>query len=796
MSPYPAPGRFGRKWRKFRRDPVRFFADARNPLLQRSGLWALVAGQIVGDLPRALVVLAARLFGARQREIRIQPAAQLRLSGELWESTGNDPQFNLILPEQLRRGGWVRFHISSPSCEDFLEPVLYVDEGTGFSEQSAIRLPATDGDPVSRIVLLPPHIKGLRLDPMARPGHFRIGSVGVEFLTYWEVLRHSLGEEHGKLPAVLGRTRSGSRPAVSRNDGISRDEYARWISRYDSLSTADCRRMRHHVTTMKTRPLFSIVMPVFESHMPWLREAVESIQAQIYPDWELCVVDDASSSPSIVAYLDDLAAQDSRIRVFKREKNGGIVAASNDALAMTSGDWIVSVDHDDRLADHALYHLAVAIQNRPDAAIFYSDHDQLTPAGERANPYFKPDWNYELALGQNLANHMTAFRREDVLRVGGFRPAFEGSQDWDLLLRLIEEIPGEAVQHIPHVLYHWRSDGSSFSQSQAARAWNAGRRAVQAHLDRTGQDAVAMPGANGAGHLAVRWQLPENPPLVSIIIPTRDRVDLLRQCMDGLNRRTDYPNFEIILVDNGSEQTQTLDYYETLRNQGRARILKAPGEFNFSHLCNRGVEAAHGEIYALLNNDVNPINSDWLAEMVSHALRPGVGAVGAKLYYPDGSIQHGGIILGVGGIAGHAHAFLPRNADGYQGRARLTQRLSAVTAACLVGRKEVFTAVGGLDEVNLKVAFNDVDFCLRIGEAEYSVIWTPFAELYHHESASRGTDTSPEKAQRFRKEHEYMNERWCRRLSNDAAYNPNLDLTNCGRTFALDIRNGPSENGD
>ncbi|MDH5527970.1 MAG: glycosyltransferase family 2 protein [Nitrospirota bacterium] len=669
---------------------------------------------------------------------------------------------------------------------EWVEPVLYVDDGTGFSESLAIRLPSARGGRISRLVHLPPTIHALRLDPMAKPGRVRVSAFSIQPITSLAALRHALDELDGDMAVALSRC-AGHHQENSRKVGISRDEYAQWIAHHDTLSEEQHREIAEDISHMKAGPTFSVVMPVYNTHLPWLKEAIDSVTGQLYPHWELLLVNDASPNADVAPFLDGIAATDRRIRVAHRKVNGGIVAASNDALSMATGDWVVTVDHDDRMPAHAFYHLATAAIGNPDAGILYTDHDHLTPAGERDNPYFKPDWNYELALGQNLVNHLSAFRREDVLRVGGFREGFDGSQDWDLLLRLVEKVPPEGIIHIPHVLYHWRIAGGNFSQTQAKRSWDAGQRAVEEHLARTGQEAEVHSGANSAGHLAIRWRLPDDPPLVSIVIPTRDRLDLLRQCVDGLLHRTDYPKIEILIVDNGSVEPETHAWYKSMAGEARLRVLDAAGEFNFSHLCNRGVGASNGDVYLLLNNDIDVIHPDWLSEMVSHALRPGIGAVGAKLYYPDGTIQHGGVILGIGGVAGHAHTFLPQGADGYQGRARLTQRLSAVTAACLAGRKDVYNKVGGFNEKDLKVAFNDVDFCLRVREAGYGIIWTPLAELFHHESASRGADTNPEKAARFAREVNYMTRKWNKQLQNDPFYSPHFSLSGHMPAFSVSL---------
>lgn len=785
MSPYPPPGRLARKWRKLRRDPVRFFADAKSPVVRKLGLWGLATKHILSDSGGTLSRLVDRVrLAGRQRRFNLEPVSDLHPNGDAWESTGTDPQFRVIARPALPRGGWALIRLETAEQDDWVQPVLYVDDGEGFREQVAIRLPATRGGTTTRMVNLPRRLKALRLDPMARTGRFRIDSFKIEMLTPWAALRHALEETDGVLSAALSQCRAHDKPNT-RHTRISRDEYTQWIKVNDTLSNKDRSVIRRRIGRMASRPEISVIMPVYNTHLPWLEEALDSVTAQLYPDWELCIVDDASTVPEIQTLLERRAAGDERIKHYRRTANGGIVAASNDALAMATGAWVVTVDHDDRLAEHAFYHLAEAINARPDAAIVYSDHDHLTPSGVRDNPYFKPDWNYELCLGQNLVNHLSAFRRDDVTKVGGFREGFDGSQDWDLLLRLIETVPAEAILHIPRVLYHWRISGGGFSQIQTGRAWNSGQRAVEEHLSRTGQNAEVHPGANSAGHLAVRWALPENPPLVSIVIPTRDRLNLLGQCMNGVMHRTDYPNLEVLIVDNGSIEPETRAYYETLAHDPRIRILEEPGEFNFSRLCNRGVAASRGEIYLLLNNDIDVINSDWLSELVSHALRPNVGAVGAMLYYPDGSIQHAGVILGVGGVAGHAHTLLPQGADGYQGRARLTQRLSAVTAACMAGRKAVYDEVGGFDEKELSVAFNDVDFCLRVCKASYAIIWTPFAQMYHHESASRGQDTNPEKAERFRKEVNVMKRRWRKSLQTDPAYNQNLSLSAHQQPYTL-----------
>jgi O-antigen biosynthesis protein len=553
-------------------------------------------------------------------------------------------------------------------------------------------------------------------------------------------------------------------------------DYHDWIARNDTLCDDDRSLIRTHIASFQDKPKFSILMPVYNTPVEYLRQGINSLLRQLYQNWELCVVDDASTSSEIREVLEEYAQKDARIRPDFRATNGGISACSNTALEMASGDWIVLMDHDDVLAEHALYLVAEAINGHPDAVIIYSDEDHVDAAGRRSSPYFKPDWDYDLFLGQNLISHLGAYRAHLARQMGGFREGFEGSQDWDFALRILDSAPNATVHHIPFVLYHWRQTNDTFSQTSLGRARDAAQRAVSDHLERTKQAAVALP-QGVSSHLRIKRDLPAERPLVSIVIPTKDQCDLLRTCIDGLVNRTDYDPIEVVVIDNGSSEGDTLAFLADVGSRHNVKVVEDPRPFNFSRLVNLGVAQSSGEVCVLFNNDVDVINSDWLCEMVSHALRPEVGAVGAKLYYANDTIQHAGVILGLGGVAGHAHRFAPRQSPGYFNRLNLTHSLSCVTAACLALRREVYDELGGLNEQDLTVAFNDVDFCIRIRQAGYRIIWTPNAELYHYESISRGRDTTPEKATRAKAEVGYMRRRWGLVLDNDPFYNPNLSLS-------------------
>jgi GT2 family glycosyltransferase len=556
-------------------------------------------------------------------------------------------------------------------------------------------------------------------------------------------------------------------------------DYAAWVAQHDELTPFDREAIGKRVEMLGTAPLFSVLLPVYDTPEPYLRRCIDSVRRQLYPTWELSIADDGSTKEHVGRTLREYAAADPRIRVVFRDSNGHISAASNSALAIARGDYIALLDHDDELAEHALYVVAEEIRAHPDAVVVYSDEDKLSADGRRFEPYFKPDWNADLFYAQNMVSHLGVYRTDAVRAVGGFRLGFEGSQDYDVALRVLERVRVEQVRHIPMVLYHWRAIPGSTSMGLEHKTYaeTAARRALQEHFDRTGSGATISQGPSAGLYRAV-YALPRPAPLVSIVIPTRDRVDLLERCIGTLEERTDYPSYEIVIVDNGSREARTLRYLRRIAARGEVRVVRDDAPFNHSALNNLGASKAKGDVLAFLNNDVEPISRGWLTEMVSHALRPEIGAVGAKLYSPDGRVLHAGIIVGMGAhaVAGTPHRGAGRSDLGHFGRAQLTQCVSAVTGACIVMRKGVFVAVGGFDARALPVAYNDVDLCLKVRAAGYRVLFTPYAELLHRESASRGADDSPEKQRRLENEAALMRERWGEVLARDPYYNPNLAL--------------------
>ncbi|MGI8890490.1 MAG: glycosyltransferase family 2 protein [Chthoniobacterales bacterium] len=565
-------------------------------------------------------------------------------------------------------------------------------------------------------------------------------------------------------------------------------DYQTWLKRYTTLRPADRRQIKTHIANFTSRPLLSLVMPVYNPSPDHLKRALDSVRAQLYAGWELCVVDDASTTPHVRKVLERYAKRDRRIKVRYLQENAGIAQASNEALSLVTGAFVALLDHDDELVPEALYFVALEILQHPDVQLIYSDEDKLDITGRRGNPHFKPDWNGPLFLTQNYFSHLGVFRAELIKSVG-FRAGFEGSQDYDLVLRCLERVDSAHIRHIPRILYHWRMTAQSAALSFHAKphAREAATRAVREHLQRR-QIAAEVTSSGDEDFRRIRYQLPNDKPRVTIIMPTRDMVEMLQPCVESILQQTTYPNYELLLVDNDSQTIASLDFLRRVTDDQRVRVVRYAGDFNFGRLNNFGVSQVGSVFVALLNNDLRVITPDWLEEMVGQALQPGVGAVGARLLYPDDHIQHAGVILGGGGVAGHAHKGLPAGNHGYFARAILVQELSAVTAACLLLRRKAYLESGGFDEEHLKIAFNDVDFCLRLRRRGYRIVYTPYAEFYHEESASRGFENTVAKDKRFKNEIQCMHDRWGEMLLQDPAYNPNLSLISADFTLAFPPR--------
>ena len=546
--------------------------------------------------------------------------------------------------------------------------------------------------------------------------------------------------------------------------------YTAWVEQYDRLNDNSRQLIRSRIDSMPLKPLISVIMPVFDPPCFFLEKAIMSIKNQLYTNWELCIADDFSKNDDVRNLLKKYADEDGRIRLVFRSENGHISAASNSALELASGEYVAMFDHDDELAEHALYMVAEEINACPDVDFVYSDQDKISEDGVRFDPYFKPDFNPDLLRSQNYVDHLAVFRTSLVRELGGWRSKFDGSQDYDLVLRVVEKTTPSRIKHIPYVLYHWRALPGSLAIDPSSKNYAAktSRLALSESLKRQKISATVVSEFPNLSIHRVLYDLPVEP-LVTIIIPTKNGKDILSKCIDGILNKTDYINFEIIIVDNQSSDNETIAYLKELEFNPKIRIIRYDSKFNYSRMNNLAVSMSRGSILVFLNNDIDVISSEWLREMVSHAVRPEIGAVGARLYYPDDTVQHAGVLLGYKGRAGHMYRYAPRHWLGYWARSVLVQNLTAVTAACMVVRKEIFERVNGFDEDNLTITFNDVDFCLKIHEMGYRNIYTPYAQLYHHESKTRGT-------QAYESEEIYFEKKWKRILRNDPAYNPNLSL--------------------
>jgi GT2 family glycosyltransferase/SAM-dependent methyltransferase/peptidoglycan hydrolase CwlO-like protein len=554
------------------------------------------------------------------------------------------------------------------------------------------------------------------------------------------------------------------------------DQYQLWISKNEP-DISEIQRQRSRSSSFKYRPKISIITPVWNPKAEWLQAAIESVLNQTYDNWELCLADGRSTKPHVRRMLKEYARKDSRIKVTLLPKNKGISGNSNEALALAKGEFIALLDHDDELAAFALYEIAQILNDNTKLDFIYSDEDIIDETGQRLYPSFKPDWSPDLLLSYMYTCHLSIFRKKLVEESGGFRPEYDGSQDHDLVLRLIERTKN--IYHIPKILYHWRVTSQSAAGGHSEvkpYAHIAGKKAIKDYLQRNSIEGDVIDGA-GPGLYSVRRKINDYP-AVTIIIPTKDNHRLIQNCINSILHKTSYDNYEIIIVNNQSRESEVLDYLSQLKKHPKITILEYNKPFNFSAINNLAVSQSKGEHILFLNNDTEVINEDWLTAMLEHSQRTEVGAVGAKLLFPDNRIQHCGVILGIAGVAGHAYY----GSSFPLGRPSVIGNYSAVTAACMMLRKEVFAKIGGFDE-NLAVLYNDVDLCLKIRQQNYLIVYTPYATLYHHESATK-FDTKPHDP--YPHDTNYFKNKWDRILrKGDPYYNPNLTLDKSDFSFRI-----------
>lgn len=561
-------------------------------------------------------------------------------------------------------------------------------------------------------------------------------------------------------------------------NGMTRD-YDKWLGK-NNLEKDRILGLKNEMALFEYTPKISIIMPVYNVDQEWLERAIQSVMGQIYENWELCIADDASPKQHIIKVLEEYKTKDSRIKVAYLDKNQGISGASNEALALAEGEFIALLDHDDELTKDALHACVRLLNEKSDVEFIYSDEDKIDEKGKRSEPFFKPDFSKDLLLSMNYICHFSMVKREIINRIGGFRKGYEGSQDYDLFLRLTDHIRPDRIGHVSEILYHWRKIPGSAAASVDAKgyAYIAAKKALNDYLERNGIKGEVWDGFF-IGSYRVKRKIVEYEK-VSIIIPFKDKKEYLEKCISSIKNKTDYRNYEIVLVNNQSIKKDTLAYLKTIKEDLQIKILDYDNPFNFSAINNFAVSQVNTPYILFLNNDIEVISGDWLSAMMEHAQRPEVGMVGAKLLYEDNTVQHAGVIMGLG-VASHGFRHLPDSINGYCGLSNVIRNYSAVTAACMLMRRDVFLDLDGFNEEKLSVAYNDVDLCLRAAENGYLIVYTPYAKLYHYESVSRGDDNgeqleeiNPQKYERVMAERIYMEEKWKRYLENDPFYNINL----------------------
>ena len=526
------------------------------------------------------------------------------------------------------------------------------------------------------------------------------------------------------------------------------------------------------------QPKISIVVPLYKTPEKYLLQLVESVKAQTYPNWELCLSDGSGENSPLTSFLKSLEAGDERIKVAYNEQALQISENTNAGIEIATGAYIAFADHDDELTPHALFECVKALNKDRKIRLIYSDEDKMSMDGHKFfQPHFKPDYNPDLLCTVNYICHLFVVQREILDQVGTFRKEFDGAQDYDFIFRCVEAVDPSEIYHVTKILYHWRCHEDSTAENPESKtyAFEAGKRAIEEHYHRTGIKAEVYQG-EFLGLYRTRF-LRDYDPLISIIIPNKDHIEDLKRCMDSIDQKSSYKNYEYIIVENNSTDEKTFQYYKDLEAENpKAHVVYWDKEFNYSAINNYGATFAKGEYILLLNNDTEIINETCLEELLGYCMRSDVGAVGARMYYEDDTIQHAGVVIGFGGIAGHCFVLQPRGTTGYCHRIICAQDYSAVTAACMLVKKSAFDEVGGLTE-ELAVAFNDIDFCMKLREAGYLIVYNPYAELYHYESKSRGLEDTPEKVARFNKEMQIFERRWPDILRNgDPYYNPNLTL--------------------
>lgn len=729
--------------------------------------------RLLHPMLRALIRLSRRTIIVREMAERLQRNQREALTDACLEVT-----------ERLPLPGWHLLAIQVKSACPMAGFVLVLEHADGSGTGQQLELPVNLAGYGARIIRVKSKLTALRLRRVGADSDFSIVELRTAWLLPWfarERLSHRLSSMHPHWRGTPVDTvqRQLAHEAKARGmrwaDRALQDYDETFQRRFPVVDYPAWLAARGEAVAPPPGPTPDLVflVAITDSDDTGWESTIESLQHQDFPGWRVGIVTSAELAPSVESTVRGMAAGDSRIQWLAVPQTGGPdePALLNAVIAQRQSRYVAVLHPGDRLAGDAVKTLSRYLADHPDALFLYSDEDRLTAHGERCDPHFKPGWNPDLLYAVHYTGQLAVLERNTLIGLGGWRAERAPFHHYDAALRITQRLREHEIVHIPRALYH-RVGSSSACHDPDGQRTDIVTEAVQ----------TIAPGATvhsdpDERSTRVIWPLPSPPPTVSLLIPTRDQVEVLKPCVDAILEKTAYPSLEVVILDNASTCPRTLAYLEAVEQRDdRVRVVGWPHAFNYSAINNFGAHQARGQVFGLINNDIEPVDSDWLAAMVRHALRPEIGCVGAKLHYPDGRIQHGGVILGIGSVAGHAHKLSAADDPGYANRLALVHNLSAVTAACLVVRREVFDAVGGLDAAHLPIAFNDVDFCLRVESAGYRNLWTPEASLIHHESVSRGPDDDPAKRARAEAERQYMRRHWGARLDHDPAYNPNLTL--------------------
>ncbi len=735
---------------------------------------------------RYSILTIKRLLGWRRfistTEPKLKPLQGVGTSGLNGKSIALGGRVRYLLESPLPLPGWYQLEVEVETTSPIDNIRGYVIAETDTSHRYSQQIPSRRvGQRLEIKFHINSSIERLELLLLGLTGQFELSNVVLHPI--FKVPSNAIARIVGP---QIGNVLLSQLPAIVSEQKLLDHEssHLKWVENSERVDEEYRQEIIDEMATFSKRPLITVVIPSYNTPVDHLVTAIESVRAQIYPEWELCISDDNSTNPEIKTLIESYVAADARIKATFRDKNGGISVNTNDAISLATGEYLGFLDADDEISEFALFYVARELQSSTTLELIYSDEDKITGIGDRLEAYFKPSLSPELLLCKNYINHLTVVKTSTLRRLGGLRPEFDGAQDWDLQLRMLGEIRDDLTlsKRIPRILYHWRSLPSSTSTGAGAKSYalEAGRRAVKSYLDSAVEGCEVVPTAGAKVINRVIFPIPESTPLVSVLITTAGGYSVVRACLDSLFGKTTYKNYEVILrIDsNVAPSSRTIMYLDSFAATHRfsyyLNIRHANAGFNYSVAVNDLANRSNGDLLVFLNDDTEIIEGEWLNEMVSVLSVPGVGIVGAHLLYPNGQIQHGGVMVGMGGVAGHLYHLHKDGSHGYYNDLFALRNVGAVTGACLGVHRDIYLKVGGFNEERLGIAFNDTDFCLKVLAAGYRIVQDPYVRLVHKESITRGYEDTTAKQRRFDGEKDYLRSTWKLYIEDDPFYNPNL----------------------